>query len=99
MASLKLIVLGSKLAVKDEKGELHLCTTTDSKTFWTRQPLNGGTVVQVTERTAGDKYYDRDKKEQIVKKTGLNFDFVIGTAADINNIASAKAALAALDTI
>jgi hypothetical protein len=99
MISVKLIVLGSKLATKDEKGDLHLCTTTDNRQFWTREPLRGGTVVQVSERKAGEKYLDRENKQQVVKKDGLNFDFVIGTASDINNIATAQAALEALNTI
>jgi hypothetical protein len=99
MASLKVIVLGSKLASKDEASNLHLCTTIDMKEFWTREPILGGTICQVTEKKAGDKYYDSNNQERIVKKDGLIFNFVIGTAGRVAEIAASKAALATLDTI
>lgn len=91
--------MGSKHATSDEKGPLYLCTTTDFQTFWSRESIRCGVVASVTKRTQGEKYLDRDNKEQVVKKNGLNFDFIVGTANDIANLAAAKAALASLATI
>jgi hypothetical protein len=93
------IVVGSKQAKVDENGPLFLCTTLDLQQFWTREAIRCGMIAQVTPRKKGTKYTDRDGKEQEVKKDGLNFDFIVGTAADIANLTTAKAALAQLASI
>jgi len=96
---LNVIVMGSKHALSDDQGALYLCTTLDSQQFWSRESIRCGMIAQVTPRVKGTKYLDREGKEQEVKKDGLNFDFVVGTAADIANLTTAKAALVQLASI
>ena len=58
---MKFVVLGSKFATKDDVtgNEVFFCKTTDDKQFWANEPLKAGTIVDLQERKAGDKYKDK----------------------------------------
>lgn len=98
---MKVIVMGSKFATKDATSgnDIFYCLTTDGKNFWANEPLRAGTIVDITEKKAGDKYADKDGVEQIVKKDGFNLNVVMGSIADARAAIEAKAALAELDVI
>lgn len=76
---------------------LHLNTSIDGKSFWSNEPLRGGTAVLLEERKAGTKYTRTDGTEGVIAKDGFNLVGVIGNAASVAEIAATKAALAGLD--
>jgi hypothetical protein len=93
-----LLVTKFSKSVKNKDGEtIHLVTCEGDQKVWSLQPLVGGLIIDVTPRTEGDKYIDKDGKPQKVKTTGLTYNGLIGTAVDARNIALAMAAKAEID--
>ncbi len=95
MASFSVIVKGSKLVIKDNE-QFYRCVTIDNKEFWSQQAIPCGEIAQITERKKGDTYTDREGSQQVVKNDGFNCDFHVGGLKDIERLAEAKVALAAL---
>ena len=93
-----LLVTRFSKTVKNKDGDIiSLITCEGDVKVWCLEPLRGGLIIDVTQRTAGDKYVDRDGVEQTVKSTGLNYNGLIGTARDARNIAEAMLAKAEID--
>lgn len=87
------VTYGSK-QVKTEKGEtLFVVTTQSKKTFWSQEQVRGGIIVDVTDKVAGQKYVDSKGVEKTYLKSGLNLNYIIGTAQDAREINLAKVAV------
>jgi hypothetical protein len=87
------VTYGSK-QVKTEKGDtLYVVTTQSKRTFWSHELVRGGIIVDVQEKVAGQPYVDSKGVTKTYLKSGLNLNYIIGTALDAREINVAKLAV------
>jgi hypothetical protein len=87
------VTYGSK-QVKTEKGDtLYVVTTQSKRTFWSQELVRGGIIVDVQEKVAGQPYTDSKGVVKTYLKSGLNLNYIIGTASDAREINIAKLAV------
>jgi hypothetical protein len=99
---MKVVVAGSKLAMKDAVtgNDVYFVQDTTGKQFWSSEQLTAGVVVDIVERKKGDKYVDRKTgEEKVVQKDGYNLNLVLGSLSNVKQAILDAKELAELSAI
>ena len=87
------VTYGSKQIKTKDGDTLFVVTTQSKRTFWSSEQVRGGIIVDVQEKVAGQPYTDSTGVVKTYLKSGLNLNYIIGTASDAREISVAKAAV------